>query len=161
MHCYEFINSHKNTFYDKNVFNDIKEIIILKLQLESTKDDDLLTELRKNIFIGKADVVHNVIKPFIKDAFDFVHPRFRKCLWGIFNPIVTFDQFIEDTVSEIIIRDGNTININIPRHVGCVNIDNILGNWILCYNEEKQMKHYGYSSLKIIQSEGVSLHEFS
>lgn len=161
MDCYEFIEFKKDIFYDEAIFNEIKEVIILKLQLEDTKNDDLETELRKNIFIGKADIVHSIIKPLLEDAFNFVHFRYRICLWGIFNPFIKFKKFIEDHIPETIIRNNNKININIPKHIGCVDIDNVLGNWVFFTDVERQMQNYGYSSLKIIQSEGVSLHEFS
>lgn len=163
LHCYEFINhvNNKALFYDESVLKDIKYIISNKLKMEETKCNDLKQELRQIVLFEKGQFVELKLKPLISKAFAWVEPRFRILLWGCFNPAVSFEQYMNEYIPETILRDGKKEEINIPKHAGNIEIDRILSQWILCCDEDKKIKNYGYSSMKIIQSEGKSLHQFS
>ena len=162
-HCYEFINDeeNKNYFYNESILNDIRDIVINKLKMEETTDNDLNIELRQEVLYKKSNFVSSELKPLIHRAFNMVQPRFRVLLWGVFNPFITFKQYMDEYIKEQIIRKGGKITINIPKHGGNIEIDRILSQWILCVDPAKIITNYGYSSMQIIQSEGKSLHQLS
>ena len=158
-HCYEYIIKNHLIFYNHILFTKIKKTIKIILQMEYTNDYYLLKQLRKKIFGKNAGFINYKLKPLLLDIFDNVHWRFRICLWGIFCPVIDFHSFMKYQIDEIIIRNGEKINIKIPQYIGTNYIDAVLANFIMYINPENLCKNYGYSSLSIIKSEGISIHQ--
>ena len=159
LHCYEYISKKHLIFYNCILFDKIKKIILYILKMEYTNDYYLLRQLRKKIFSKNKGLVNHTIKPLLLDIFAKVHWRFRLCLWGIFCPVVDFNSFMENQIDEIIIRNDEKIYIKIPQYIGTNFIDKVLANFVLYLNPINLCKNYGYSSLSIIKSEGISIHQ--